>query len=203
MRQFTIPLLTGLFCLGLVGHAYGDAPAAAKECENCHGPGGVSKHKDIPTIAGMSAFYLDGQVMAYQKGQRPCPSTKYPDDPSKPATDMCKNAKKLSAADATAVDKYFASQKFMPAKQPFDAAAAARGKQIHAAECEKCHTEGGSVADDDAGILAGQWIAYLQETFKEYKSGKRIMEKKMKPAIDKLTPEKINDLVQYYASEGK
>jgi sulfide dehydrogenase cytochrome subunit len=32
---------------------------------------------------------------------------------------------------------------------------AAKGKAIHACACDKCHTEGGSVVEDDAGILAG------------------------------------------------
>ncbi|MGA9335587.1 MAG: hypothetical protein WBV39_15010 [Rudaea sp.] len=163
----------------------------------------MSKHKDIPTIAGMSAFYLDGQIQAYQKAQRPCPSTKFPDDPAKPATDMCAIAKKLSASDSAAVDKYFAAQKFVSATQSTDAKAAALGKQIHDAECELCHTEGGSVADDDAGIIAGQWIPYLKASFEDYQSGKRIMPEKMKPKFVNLTPEKINALIQYYASEGK
>lgn len=203
MRR-SITALVSLACLfAFTLPASAAAPAAAKDCEGCHGAGGVSTHKDIPIIAGMSAFYLDGQIQAYQKDQRPCPSTRYPDDPGKPETDMCKNAKKLSPADATAVDKYFAAQKFVPAKQPFDAQAAARGKEIHTADCEKCHTDGGSVADDDAGILAGQWSAYLKSTIEEYRSGKRIVDKKMKPKIDGLTPDKVNDLVQYYASEGK
>ncbi|MDE2236204.1 MAG: c-type cytochrome [Gammaproteobacteria bacterium] len=203
MRHYLIALLS-IFALFMVaGTASAAAPAAAQECEGCHGPNGVSPNKDIPIIAGMSAFYLDGEIQAYQKGLRPCPKTKFPHDPAKPATDMCDVAKKLSPADATAVDKFFASQKFVPANQSFDAKLAAIGKQIHSEDCELCHTDGGSVADDDAGILAGQWSAYLQETFKEYQSGKRQIPDKMKPKIMSLSSDQVKALVNYYASEGK
>lgn len=179
------------------------APDAARECVQCHGETGVSQDKNIPSIAGMSAFYLDGQIQAYQKSQRPCPKTKFPKDPAKPATDMCEIAKKLSSADSSAIDKYFSSQAFVAANQAFDSKVAAAGKQIHTADCEICHTQGGSVADDDAGILAGQWMPYLQDTFKEYQSGKRLMPEKMKPKLSKLTAEQIDELVQYYVSEKK
>ncbi|HVC29287.1 MAG TPA: c-type cytochrome [Gammaproteobacteria bacterium] len=205
MRNYIIALLTvfALFMVMASGTASAAAPAAFHECEACHGTNGVSTDKSIPIIAGMSAFYLDGELQAYQKGLRPCPKTKYPKDAAKPATDMCDMAKKLSPADSTAIDKYLASQPFVPATQSFDPKLAAIGKQIHSQDCELCHTDGGSVADDDAGILAGQWTPYLQETFKEYVSGKRVAPDKMKPKIAALTPDKINALLQYYASEGK
>lgn len=201
MRPYIIVLLAGFACFMATGHASAAAPAAAQQCEACHGPNGASTDKNIPIISGMSAFYLDGEILAYQKGQRPCVKTKYPKDPAKPATDMCTIAKKLSPADSAAVDKYFAAQKFVPAKQAFDAKLAATGKQIHAEQCALCHTNGGSVEDDDAGILAGQWIPYLQETFQAYKSGKRIMPAQMKPKFDALTSAQENALIQYYASE--
>jgi len=203
MRPYIIVLLAVFAFFISAGTASAAAPAVAQECEACHGTNGASTDKNIPIIAGMSAFYLDGEIQAYQKGLRPCPKVKFPKDPSKPATDMCAIAKKLSPADSTAVDKYFAAQPFVPAKQTWDSKAAAIGKQIHSDECELCHTDGGSVADDDAGILAGQWIPYLEETFKEYQSGKRAMPDKMKPKITGLTPDKVNALIQYYASEGK
>ena len=203
MRYYIIALLAVFAFFMATGAASAAAPAAFHECEACHGPNGASTDKNIPIIAGMSSFYLDGELQAYQKGLRPCPKTKFPQDAAKPATDMCDIAKKLSPADSTAIDKYLASQPFVPATQSFDPKLAAIGKRIHSGNCELCHTDGGSVADDDAGILAGQWIPYLQVTFKEYQSGKREMPDKMKPKIDSLTPEQVNALIQFYASEGK
>ncbi|MDE2461976.1 MAG: cytochrome c4, partial [Gammaproteobacteria bacterium] len=64
------------------------------------------------------------------------------------------------------------------------------------------HTNGGSVADDDAGILAGQWSPYLQQAFQEYQSGNRVMPDQMKPKIDALRTDQVNALIQYYASES-
>ena len=55
--------------------------------------------------------------------------------------------------------------------------------------CAKCHEKGGSSADDDAGILAGQWTHYLKEQFAAFRSGKRQMDEKMKPKIEKLSEE--------------
>lgn len=203
MRHYIIVLLSVFVFFIAAGSVSAAAPASAKLCEQCHGPNGVSPNKDIPIIAGMSAFYLDGEIQAYQKGLRACPKVKFPKEPSKPATDMCEVAKKLSPADATAVDKFFAAQKFVPAKQSFDPKLAAIGKQIHTEHCELCHTDGGSEADDDAGILAGQWSPYLELTFKQYLSGKRKMPAKMKPKLTAMSADQIKALVNFYASEGK
>lgn len=199
MRNYTALFLLLFGCLPMAGHVFAAAPSGTSQCEACHGPNGVSVQKTIPTIAGMSAFYLDGQIVAYQKGQRYCPEGK---SPAEPAGIMCAVAKKLSPAEYSAIDKYFAAQKFVAAKQSWDPKLAASGKQIHDSECGLCHSGGGGVADDDAGILAGQWIPYLQETFQEYQSGKRIMPDQMKPKIAALTPDQVNALIQYYASES-
>ena len=68
-------------------------------------------------------------------------------------------------------------------------------------DCEKCHTDGGSYQDDDAGRLAGQWAAYLEESIEDYRSGKRhMLEEKMQQKIDALDAASVAALVQYYAS---
>lgn len=199
MRNDTVLFLLLFACLPLAGRVFAAAPPGAQLCEACHGPNGVSVQKTIPTIAGMSAFYLDGQILAYQKGRRYCPEGK---TPAEPAGVMCAIAKRLSPAEYSAIDKYFAAQKFTAAKQSWDPKLASAGKQIHDSECARCHTNGGSVADDDAGILAGQWSPYLQQAFQEYQSGNRVMPDQMKPKIDALTTDQVNALIQYYASES-
>ncbi len=186
-----------LACLATAAFA-AEPPSAASGCKDCHGDDGVSTKSGIPTIAGMSAFYLEGQMQAYQKDQRPCAKT----EANKEKTDMCEVAKKLSTAQVKEVATYYAAQKFVPAKQIVDAALAAKGKSLHAANCETCHTDGGSVADDDAGILAGQWKPYLQAMMKEYRDGKRIEPQKMKPKTAALSADDVNALVEFYASQG-
>ena len=54
--------------------------------------------------------------------------------------------------------------------------------------------------DDDAGILAGQWMPYIRHTFEEFSSGKRPIPKKMKPKFDELTKDDVDALVNYYGS---
>ena len=107
---------------------------------------------------------------------------------------------KVSDADATAVADYLSKKPFVRAKQAVDAAKAERGKQLHETNCMKCHEDGGSSQDDDAGILAGQWMPYVRHTFEEFSSGKRPIPKKMKPKFDELTKDDVDALVNYYGS---
>ena len=191
----------GLFSLTVANGAAADVNKLVETCVECHGKDGASHDSDVPTIAGYSAPYINDSLTAYKNKERPCPETKFREGAKKgQKTDMCNVVKDLSAADTKELAQYFAGKKFVRANQKFDAALAQKGKVIHEDHCEKCHSEGGSLASDDAGILAGQWMPYLDETFKEYKSGKRPMEKKMKPKIDKLGPGEIQALINYYGS---
>lgn len=169
-------------------------------CADCHGGKGIAARQDVPTIAGMSSFYLEGEMLSYQKGTRSCATVK---GTSGKSTDMCTIAKGMSADQIKQVSAGFAGQTFAPMQQPTTAALVAKGKAIHEASCEICHSDGGSVADDDAGVLAGQPLDYLEATLKEYKAGKRIMPDKMKPVIAKLGDTDIEALAQFYAAGGK
>jgi len=189
-------LILSLLLLAITGSAIAAPaiPSVVSSCSGCHGDNGVSASKDIPSIAGMSDFYLEGQMQAYQKGQRPCPNT---------PSDMCAISKALNAAQVKDIGNYYAAQTWVPASQPsLDTAQVAKGKRLHATTCEVCHTKGGSVADDDSSILAGQWLPYLQVTLQNYKAGKRLMPDKMKPKIDALSADDLGALAQYFASEG-
>lgn len=186
--------VSGIFLICIASATFAAEPPSASGCNDCHGANGVSTKSEIPTIAGMSAFYLDGEMQAYQKNQRPCAKSG--------KTDMCEVAKKMAAEQTKEVDSYYAGQKFVAAKQTIDATLAAKGKSLHAANCEICHTNGGSVADDDAGILAGQWKPYLLATMNEYRGGKRVEPEKMKPKTAALSEDDVKALVEFYASEG-
>ena len=114
--------------------------------------------------------------------------------------DMCKVAGKLTYDNVKAVAGYLAAKPFVRASQTADAAKAGRGKELHEGPCKKCHQDGGSNPADDAGILAGQWMPYIQHTFEEFSSGNRPLPKKMKPQFDKLTKDDLDALVNYYGS---
>ena len=179
-----------------------DVNKLAEQCADCHGKDGASTTAEIPTIGGISAQYMTDSMTAYKNKERPCVEAKYQSGSKKgQKTDMCNVAKDLSDADVKALAKYFAGKKFVRARQPFDAAKAKKGKALHDDLCDKCHVDGGSSPEDDAGILAGQHKAYLELSFKQYADGKRPMPKKMKPKFDKLTPPDMEALIQYYISQ--
>lgn len=196
--KYLATLLVLSFALGGTAAAAA-APDSAAGCAACHGEGGVSQRSDIPTIAGLSEFYLEGQMQAYQKGDRPCEKVK--DDDGQTA-DMCDIAKALTDEQIAEINAYFSSQNFVAAEQTADAALAAKGKALHERRCEICHSDGGSFADDDAGLLAGQWKPYLLATLAEYRSGKRVEPEKMKPQTAALSDDDIKALVEFYASLG-
>jgi sulfide dehydrogenase cytochrome subunit len=181
--------------------ASADVNQMAEKCSHCHGKDGVSTEPTIPTIAGMSDFFITDNMAVYKDQARPCPETEFQDGPDKgKKTDMCKIAGELGEADTEALAKYFSGKPFVRAKQEFDPAKAEIGQKIHDHHCDKCHADGGSSAEDDAGILAGQWTPYLKQAFEEYDSGEREMPKKMKPKFEKLDAEEKEALLQYYAS---
>jgi len=201
IRSVTTLTLSAVFALLLASAAHADAGKLAEGCANCHGKDGVSTESDVPTIAGFSAAYLDESLNRYKKKERHCPEAKYHSGPKKgQKTDMCAIAKDLSAADIKGLSAHYAGKKFVRAKQKFDPALAKKGKELHDRSCEKCHSENGSVAKDDSGMLAGQWMPYLSEALSDFKTGKRPIDKKMKPKIEKLDKADFDALVHYYGS---
>jgi len=138
----------------------------------------------------------------YKDKARPCVEAEYLDGPEKGSkTDMCKEAAELSDDDIEALAKYYSSKPFVRAKQEFDAAKAELGQKVHERNCEKCHADGGSSKEDDAGVLAGQWMPYLEQAFEAFSSGDREMPKKMKPKYEKLEAAEIDALIHYYGSQ--
>lgn len=194
-------MLLGFTLVATAGAWAADAGKLAEGCANCHGKDGVSTESDVPTIAGFSAAYLDESLTRYKNKERRCPEAKYlSGDKKGQKTDMCKIAKDLSAADIKQLSQHYAGKKFVRAKQKFDPALAKKGAVLHERSCEKCHAENGSSPKDDSGILAGQWMPYLQEALADFKNGKRPIDKKMRPKIEKLDKADFDALVHYYGS---
>jgi sulfide dehydrogenase cytochrome subunit len=196
-------LCTGtlLSCLAIADAAAADIAALTGPCEDCHGKDGVSQEPKIPTIAGASSTYIVYAMEAFQDKTWPCEDVKYQAGTHKGETsNMCKAAEKLSEDDIQLLGDHYAGKPFVRAKQAFDEGLAKLGKGIHELNCRKCHEEGGSSPDDDAGILAGQWMPYLEEQLEEFISGKRPMPEKKIPKVEKLTKDDIKALVNYYGS---
>jgi sulfide dehydrogenase cytochrome subunit len=172
----------------------------AEKCERCHGKNGNSDKEQVPSIAGFSAAYFTDTMKAYKKGDRQADKFK---TEGHDETDMKAIAESFDEKELTALGKYFAAQTFVPRQQDFDSKLARKGKKVHKKRCRKCHTSKGSDPDDDAGILAGQWMPYLESQLEQFFNGTRTTQpKKMKKQMDKLNKdEDVPALLHFFASQ--
>lgn len=181
-----------------------EAPESAETCVSCHGDNGVSTEDEIPIIAGASSFFLENQLMIYQKEARPCVAEEFGEEEHDDvdAKDHCALVADFSEDRIAELAGYFAEQSFEPAEQSFDKELAKKGESIHQRSCDKCHAQAGTLKLDDAGILAGQWKPYMLKQLRHYKEGERWQPEKMEPKMTELSEEDIKALAEYYASEG-
>ena len=190
--------------LGLFGSASmaADLDAVVENCNGCHGNDGVSQWNDVPTIAGIPEFVHSDALYVFRDEARPCTETQYKQgDTSRAATTMCAVVADLDDDTIDEVAAYYAGLPFVAAKQEFDAGLAEAGKAVHDAECDRCHSEGGSNPEDEASILAGQWMGYLTDTMAEYRAGEREQPKKMEEKLNALSDDDVKALAHYYASQ--
>ena len=164
----------------------------ADTCDGCHGTSGASDGPAIPTIAGLSEEYFVEVMQGFASGEVP-------------STIMGRIAKGYSEDEIKQMAKHFGAKPFVMAKQDFDAGQVKKGAKLHDKYCEKCHADGGTSAEDDAGVLAGQWTPYLNWTLADYRAGDREMTKKMKKKVEQMLSKEgdagIQALLSYYASQ--
>ena len=198
----TVTSAVALIALLVAGTAVAELDAIIKDCNDCHGDDGVSQWDDMPTIAGIDAFVHSEALYVYRDRARPCATTEYRQgDTGRAPTNMCNAVQDLSDEQIEAIAEHYAALPFVPAEQPFDAELAAQGQAIHDKACARCHSDGGSNPEDEASILAGQWMGYMRTTFAEYASGEREQPIAMKRTMDPLTEEEVEALLHYYASQ--
>ena len=198
----TVTAAVALIALLAVGTAVAELDAIIKDCNDCHGDDGISQWDDMPTIAGIDAFVHSEALYVYRDRDRPCATTEYRQgDTSRASTNMCDAVQDLSDEQIEAIAEHYAALPFVPAKQPFDAGLAEQGRAIHDKACARCHSDGGANPEDEASILAGQWMGYMRTTFAEYASGEREQPIAMKRTMDPLTEEEVEALLHYYASQ--
>jgi len=167
------------------------APTAsmlADTCAGCHGTDGASVGPATPNIAGMSETYFTDTMLAFKSGERG-------------STVMGRIAKGYSEEEIKLMAGFFASKPMASTQQELDAAKVAAGEKLYAKNCSKCHDENGTLADDDAGILASQWLPYLEYSMVDFKAGTTEMPKKMKKKVDKLSDAELDALLQFFASQ--
>jgi sulfide dehydrogenase cytochrome subunit len=178
-----------------------DIDSVMKGCNDCHGDNGVSQWSDVPTIAGLAEFVHVDALFIYQDEARPCADSEYRQgDTSRAATSMCAVAAELSEDDIDVIAAAYAELPYVKAAQDSDAGLAASGQALHDQHCDRCHSEAGTNAEDEAGMLGGQQMGYLRDMFAQYADGSREQPGKMQEKMDELSGDDVEALVNYYGS---
>jgi sulfide dehydrogenase cytochrome subunit len=167
------------------------APTAsmlADTCAGCHGPDGVSAGPATPNIAGLSEIYFTDTMLAFKSGERA-------------STVMGRIAKGYPEEEIKLMAGHFAKMPRVVTQQKTDTAKVDAGEKLYPKNCSKCHDENGTLADDDSGILASQWLPYMSYSMEDFKAGSREMPKKMKKKVDKLSDAELENLLQFFASQ--
>jgi len=190
--------LSALLVAG-VNVAIAQAPDAVESCTGCHNDSGVTDDPEVPTIAGVGSFFLENQFAIYSEGERPCAPEDFADHE---AQDHCAIFSDMSEDDKLMLAEYYGDLPYESFEQDVDETLAAQGEAIHAASCDRCHTDSGAEPFDDAGVLAGQPIPYLIEQFKDYKAGERWQPESMAEVMQ-LGEDEMKALAHFYASAGQ
>lgn len=196
-----LPVLAAcvLFTAAPPAVAASDGAEIAKRCDQCHGAAGRSEQPDVPSIGGFSEFAILDLMETYRAGLRAARLHALPDGTE---TDMVEVSRALTPQESEAVARHYAAQTWRPHVQEFDPALARRGALIHDLKCSRCHSEGGSVPEDDLAIMAGQWREYLKMEFADFDRGTRRMADKMKVQYDTLSADDKKALIELYVSAG-
>ena len=193
--------ILSILMIGFPAIATADVDAIMQGCNDCHGDNGVSQSSDVPTIAGLAEFVHVDALYIYQDEARPCAESEYRQgDTSRAATSMCAVAADLSEDDIDAIAAAFAELPYVKTTQDFDAGLAAAGQALHDQHCDRCHSEAGTVADDEAGMLGGQQMGYLRDAFAQYADESREQPGKMQEKLELLSADDTEALVNYYGS---
>ncbi len=128
----------------------------AAVCANCHGEGGVSAKPEVPNLAGQNPVYLLEQMRQFAEGQR---RNEF----------MEAMIKAMSTEERAGAVLYYAAQS-VPPRPAADATQAARGADLYARNCFRCHGTDGR-GNAELARLAGQQGLYVVETLKRYRTG--------------------------------
>lgn len=180
-----------------------EAPDILPQCEACHGEAGVSVNPQVPTLAGQPYTLIEDNLLAFRAGKRACSTARDAESPiALLARAMCVQVATLEDREIAALSEYFSGKPFIPARQAFDADAAARGSHLHVQKgCEHCHADGGQQTQEMAPVLAGQWSPYLRHAMNAFRSGSRKGPVVMNNAARTLSDQDIEALLQFYASQ--
>lgn len=183
-----------LFVIGLaLGTQVMAIPSAqmlSNTCAGCHGTNGVSNGPATPSLAGLSKNYLVEAMQAYKNDER---------NP----TIMNRIAKGYSDQEFELMGEFFSEQEVRSiGQQKYDNTKAKSGKKLHKKYCAGCHSEGGTVTDDEAGLLAGNAALFMKYSLVDFHDGSRDMPRSMKRRIEQMLKrdaKAFDKLVNYYS----
>ncbi len=151
-------------------------------CANCHGETGISKTPEVPNLAGQNPAYLLEQIRKFGTGERQ-------------DAFMQGLIKVLKDEERVQMALFYAAQAAPPTKA--NAAQAARGKDLYAKLCARCHGELAR-GNDLYPRLAGQNAVYLQTSVARYRDGTGIRNNQlMAIATAPLKNDDIAAIAQY------
>jgi sulfide dehydrogenase cytochrome subunit len=157
-------------------------------CAGCHGTNGASAGLSMPSLAGQNKVAFVEAMKGFKSGDRP-------------SSIMGRIAKGYSDAEIDTMADYFGKMK--PARaagQKLDVAMVAKGQDLHERHCKRCHLESGKEFDENASVVAGQWLKYLQIQMDDYASGSRKMSEKKADKMKPLSRQDLEAIANFYAS---
>lgn len=177
----------------------GRPESGVQACVACHGQQGVSPPgMSFPNLAGQTPEYLAKQLTDYQSGKRDHPL-------------MATIAKGLTPEEIGNLARYYGS---LP-KPPMQAAASLGPQQARMLDvqgdngralpaCANCHGMQGSGEGALLPRLAGQPKGYFVDQMNAFRGGQRANDDVgvMRAFSQRLTPEEIQALGDYYAAAG-
>ena len=137
--------------------------ALAQVCSVCHGADGISRNREIPSLAGQQAGFITVQMILIREGLRNVPA-------------MRPFAAGLADKDIEDLSAYFASLApgFPPDIRPRDAAQADRGQAlIGPRNCAVCH-QPSLHGRDQVPRITSQREDWLVHAMTGYRDGTRI-----------------------------
>jgi len=157
-------------------------------CIACHGEGGNSPNREIPSLAGQNPPYFVEQMLVYQRAAR------YPEM-------MHLLSEQMEREGILAAALYFAIQPRRVMGE-VDHQKGQQGAALYRAYCIHCHGEDGSGANPGYANLRGQRADYLSISMRRFRDrSERRVSHEMAVATLGLSDQQIEELAHYLAGQ--
>lgn len=187
-RANRLAQIAGGILLSTAAFAAPPSPAMlANACGGCHGTNGMSVGPSMPIISAQSKIAFVEAMKGFKSGDRP-------------STVMGRIAKGYTDAEIDTMADFFVKQPYFASGDKVDPAKAANGKTLADRHCKRCHLENGKEYDENAAVVGGQWLTYLQIQMDDYMSGKRKMSEKKAEKMKPLSKQELDAIAHFYAS---